>query len=150
FFTTKPYENRPLRRLPENKPNTNPNKPNLPDDQMNVNKVLTKDYENLPLCARRENKPNTNPIQTQYKPNQTQSPKTQNERELLCRKPVMKMIRKTAKFGIIIMLSNTQSDFSDKILQRNHEFDSIEPMEAVQGSLHCGNSGMFVPCRSSL
>jgi len=29
FFTTKPYQDPPLRRLPENKPNTNPNKPNF-------------------------------------------------------------------------------------------------------------------------
>ena len=44
------------------------NKANLPDDQMNVNKVLTKDYENQRLIRRGENKPNTNPIQTQSNP----------------------------------------------------------------------------------
>ncbi len=34
------------------------NEPNLPDDQMNVNKVLTKDYENKPNWTLGENKPN--------------------------------------------------------------------------------------------
>jgi len=62
------------------------NKPNFPDDQMNVNKVLTKDYENISNWTLGENEPNTNPIrtqtnpikankmpiQTQNKPNQTQ------------------------------------------------------------------------------
>ena len=45
------------------------NKPNFPDDQMNVNKVLTKDYENISNCSLAENKANTKPIQSQYKPN---------------------------------------------------------------------------------
>ena len=37
------------------------NKANFPDDQMNVNKVLTKDYENISNCKLCENKANTNP-----------------------------------------------------------------------------------------
>jgi len=53
------------------------NKPNLPDDLMNVNTVVTKDYENKRLCRCVK----TNPIQTQYEPNtkpiQTQFPKCQ-------------------------------------------------------------------------
>ncbi len=40
------------------------NKANLPDDQMNVNKVLTKDYENIANCKLCENKPK----QSQSKP----------------------------------------------------------------------------------
>ncbi len=44
------------------------NKANFPDDQMNVNKVLTMDYENKSNCKLCENKANTNPIQTQSKP----------------------------------------------------------------------------------
>ena len=44
------------------------NKPNFPDDQMNVNKVLTKDYGNISNCKLGENKANSNPIQTQSKP----------------------------------------------------------------------------------
>ena len=44
------------------------NKANFPDDQMNVNKVLTKDYENKSNWTLGENKPNTNPIQSQTKP----------------------------------------------------------------------------------
>jgi len=51
------------------------NKPNLLDAPMNVTSFYTKDYENKRLrrCV------NTNPIQTQYEPNQTQFPKSQNE-----------------------------------------------------------------------
>ncbi len=43
-YNTTVYENKPNWTLGENKPNTKPIKANLPDDQMNVNKVLTKDY----------------------------------------------------------------------------------------------------------
>ena len=38
------------------------NKPNFPDDQMNVNKVLTKAYENIANWTLGENEPKTNPI----------------------------------------------------------------------------------------
>ena len=38
------------------------NKPNLLNDQMNVNNVLTVDYENKTLGERGKNKPNSNPI----------------------------------------------------------------------------------------
>jgi len=38
------------------------NEPNFPDDQMNVNKVLTRDYENKTNWKVRKNEPNTNPI----------------------------------------------------------------------------------------
>ena len=38
------------------------NKANLPDAQMNVNKVLTKDYEDETLGKRGKNKPNSKPI----------------------------------------------------------------------------------------
>jgi len=51
------------------------NKPNFPDAQMNVNKVLTKDYENKRLRGRRKNKAN-----------QSQFPKSQNEIKLLFNK----------------------------------------------------------------
>ena len=44
------------------------NKPNFPDAQMNVNKVLIKDYENKTLGESGKNKPNSNPIQTQSNP----------------------------------------------------------------------------------
>jgi len=44
------------------------NKPNLSDDQMNANMVLTMDYEKRTLGKRGKNKPNTNPIQTQTNP----------------------------------------------------------------------------------
>ena len=64
------------------------NEPNLPKDQMNVNKVLTKDYDKKTLGEHGKNEPKTNPIkantnpikanimpkQTQYEPNQSQFP----------------------------------------------------------------------------
>jgi len=49
------------------------NKPNFPDAQMNVNKVLTEDYENVTLGKRGKNKPKTNPIKPNFR-------KGQNER----------------------------------------------------------------------
>jgi len=47
------------------------NKPNLPDAQMNVNKVLTKHYENVPLCRGGENKPKQSQF---YNPTYPQKP----------------------------------------------------------------------------
>jgi len=38
------------------------NKPNLPDDQMNVTVFYAKDYKNKSNCKLCENKPNTKPI----------------------------------------------------------------------------------------
>ena len=60
------YENKSNWTLGENKPNTNPIKPNLPDAQMSVNSILTKDYERNDIFAVPENKPNSNPKQTQF------------------------------------------------------------------------------------
>jgi len=42
------------------------NKANLPDDQMNVTKVLTKDYENKTLGERGKNKANSKPIKPNF------------------------------------------------------------------------------------
>jgi len=125
---TREYKNISNWTLGENKPNTNPiqtqNKaktnPISEMPKMNVSSLLTKDYQNQPSGAFRK----TNPIKPNFHA-------ALNERQLLCRKAVMEIMLKTPKFGIIMMLSNTQSDFSYKILQRNHEFDSMEPMEAV-------------------
>jgi len=38
------------------------NKPNLPDDLMNVTSLITADYENIANSKLGENKPNTKPI----------------------------------------------------------------------------------------
>jgi len=62
------------------------NKPNLLDAQMNVSSVLTKDYENKSNWKLGENKANTKPIKPNTKPKQTQFPKSQNERKLICHK----------------------------------------------------------------
>jgi len=62
------YENQRLCRRRQNKPKTNPIKPNLQKAKMNVGSVKTRDYGNKRLCRLRENKPNSNPKQTQSNP----------------------------------------------------------------------------------
>ncbi|MHC4460969.1 MAG: hypothetical protein ACYS6W_03395 [Planctomycetota bacterium] len=61
IFSKMAYEYKHNWTLGENKPNSNPIKPNLLDFQMNVSNIITKDYENQRLGRRNENKPNTNP-----------------------------------------------------------------------------------------
>jgi len=56
------YENKSARTLGENKPNSNPIKPNFQKAQMNVNLTLTKDYRKKDDFVVRINKPNSNPI----------------------------------------------------------------------------------------
>ena len=70
------YENISNWTLGENKPNSNPNKPNLRKAKMNVNLTLTKDYRKKDDFAVQKNKPNSNPI----------SSKAQNELKLLFNK----------------------------------------------------------------
>jgi len=50
----------------QNKPNSNPIKPNLRKAKMNVNLYVIEDYRKIDDFAVRENKPNSNPIQTQF------------------------------------------------------------------------------------
>ncbi len=45
---------------------TKPNKPNLPDAQMNVTSFITKDYENIHLLGRHKNKAKPNPIKPNF------------------------------------------------------------------------------------
>jgi len=44
-FITTYYENKWQRRVQKNKPNSNPNKPNLPEGKIDAKSVVTKDYE---------------------------------------------------------------------------------------------------------
>ncbi len=66
------YENKRDWTLGENKPNSNPIKPNPERSRMgrkakmNVNLTLTKDYRKNDDFSVRINKPNSNPIQTQF------------------------------------------------------------------------------------
>ncbi len=53
------------------------NKPNFRKSQMNVTFYMKSKYEELDTWLSGKNKPNSNPIQTQYKANQTQFPKSQ-------------------------------------------------------------------------
>jgi len=55
------YENKHNWTLGENKPNSNPIKPNCLKAKMDVNSILTKDYERNDIFAVPENKANSNP-----------------------------------------------------------------------------------------
>jgi len=73
IFNTTYYENKHNWTIGQNKPNSNPNKPNFQKAKMNVNSLITKDYRKKDDFAVRKNKPNSNPI----------SSKAQNERKLI-------------------------------------------------------------------
>jgi len=58
IYNTTDYENIANRTLGENKPNSNPIKPNFRKAKMNVNLTLTKDYRKKDDFSVRINKPN--------------------------------------------------------------------------------------------
>ncbi|MFZ2147650.1 MAG: hypothetical protein WAV28_10565 [Sedimentisphaerales bacterium] len=62
IFSKMAYENKSNRTFGENKPNSNPIKPNLRKAKMNVNSLITKDYRKNDDFAVQQNKPNSNPI----------------------------------------------------------------------------------------
>ncbi len=69
-YNTTDYENKSNWTLGENKPNSNPIKPNLRKAKMNVNSFITKDYRKKDDFVVQINKPNFR--------------KAQNERKLIC------------------------------------------------------------------
>ena len=69
IFSTKDYENKSNWTLGENKPNSNPIKPNFRNAKLNVNLTLTKDYRKKDDFAVQKNKPNSNPISEKPKMN---------------------------------------------------------------------------------
>ncbi len=70
IYDTKEYENKHNWTIGKNKPNSNPNKPNLQKAKMNVNLTLTKDYRKNDDFTVRINKPNFQ--------------NAKNERKLIC------------------------------------------------------------------
>ena len=68
-YNTTDYENKSNWTLGENKPNSNPIKPNFRKAQMNVNSLITKDYRKKDDFAVQKNKPNSNPISVKAKMN---------------------------------------------------------------------------------
>jgi len=58
IYTQTDYENKRNWTLGENKPNSNPIKPNFRKAKMNVNLTLTKDYRKKDDFSVRINKPN--------------------------------------------------------------------------------------------
>ncbi len=58
LYITRDYENKSNWTLGENKPNSNPNKPNLQKAKMNANVFVTKDDERNDIFTVRINKPN--------------------------------------------------------------------------------------------
>jgi len=59
IFSQMEYENISDWTLGQNKPNSNPNKPNFRKAQMNVNSLITKDYRKKDDFSVRINKPNS-------------------------------------------------------------------------------------------
>ena len=70
LYNTTDYERKCDWTLGENKPNSNPNKPNLRKAQMNINSLITKDYRKKDDFTVRINKPNLQ--------------NAKNERKLIC------------------------------------------------------------------
>jgi hypothetical protein len=58
LYNTTDYERKRNWTLGENKPNSNPNKPNLRKAKMNINSIITKDYRKNADFSVRINKPN--------------------------------------------------------------------------------------------
>jgi len=83
-YNTTDYKNKSNWTLSENKPNSNPIKPNLQKAQMNVNSYITKDYRKNDAFAVRKNKPNSNPVLSAVE--WANFRKAQNERKRLCHK----------------------------------------------------------------
>jgi len=103
-YKSKAYKNKSNRTLGQNKPNSNPIKPNSLNVQIYINIYDAKDYRKKDDFAVRKNKPNSNPISEKPKmnanlyiardyenettsrpkktnPKQSQSPKGQNEQK---------------------------------------------------------------------
>ncbi len=68
-YNTTDYERKRNWTLGENKPNTNPNKPNLQKAKMNITSFITRDYSKKDNFLVRINKPNSNPISEKLKMN---------------------------------------------------------------------------------
>ncbi|MFB0555344.1 MAG: peptide chain release factor N(5)-glutamine methyltransferase [Phycisphaerae bacterium] len=66
-FSQMAYENKSNWTLGENKPNSNPIKPNFRKAKMNVNLYFIEDYRKKDDFAVRKNKPNSNPISVKPK-----------------------------------------------------------------------------------
>jgi len=58
-------------------------KANFLNGKMNISYAITKHYENARLRGREKTKPNSNPIQSQF-------PKSQNERKIICYRGLQK------------------------------------------------------------
>ena len=67
IFLQMAYENKYDWTLGENKPNSNPIKPNFRKAQMIVNSLITKDYRKNDDFVTQKNKPNSNPISSKAK-----------------------------------------------------------------------------------
>ena len=67
LYDTTDYENIANWTLGENKPNSNPIKPNLKRAKMNINSIITKDYRKKDDFVVRINKPNSRKTQNERK-----------------------------------------------------------------------------------
>ncbi len=69
LYNTTDYERKRNWTLGENKPNSNPIKPNFQKAKMNINSFITKDYREKDDFDVRINKPNSKPISSKAKMN---------------------------------------------------------------------------------
>jgi len=81
FYITRIYENKSNWTLGENKPNSNPIKPNCRKAKMNVNSLITKGYRKNDAFEVRKNKPNSKPIPEKPKMNVNAFPQKEYENE---------------------------------------------------------------------
>jgi len=103
IYNTRDYENKTNWTLGQNKPNSNPIKPNFKKAQMIVSSLITKGYRKKDDFTVRINKPNSNPIFLRTKTNATLFTAKDYENETAFRpqknKPKTKPISSKAKIA---------------------------------------------------
>ncbi len=117
-YNTKAYENKSNWTLGENKPNSNPIKPNFQKAQMNVNSLITKDYRKNDAFAVRKNKPNSKPISSKAKMNANAFLQKDYENETAFRPQKNKPNQSQFQTGHLGRYWQTKPNVSDKIYRK--------------------------------
>jgi len=112
------YENKRDWTLGENKPNSNPIKPNFRKDQMNVNSFITKDYRKNDAFAVRKNKPNSKPISSKAKMNANAFLQKDYENETAFRPQKNKPNQSQFQTGHLGRYWQTKPKVSDELLRK--------------------------------
>jgi len=123
IFSKMAYENKSHWTLGENKPNSNPNKPNFRKGKIDAKCVFTKDYRKKDDFAVRKNKPNSNPISVKPKMSAnvfvTKDYENENAIRLPKNKPNQSQFQKP-----ISAPKERQENNADKAAHRRHEYQS--------------------------